>query len=36
MLVFLDSNVLVYAVDPRDKRKMRIAKEIVSSALRGH
>ena len=36
MLVFLDSNVLVYAVDPRDKRKMRIAKDIVSSALRGH
>ena len=36
MLVFLDSNVLVYAVDPRDKRKMRIAKDIVSSALRGY
>lgn len=36
MLVFLDSNVLVYAVDPRDKRKMRVAKDIVSSALRGY
>ena len=35
-LVFLDSNVLVYAVDPRDKRKMRVAKDIVSSALRGY
>ena len=36
MLVFLDSNVLVYAIDPRDKRKMVIAKDIVSSALRGY
>ena len=36
MLVFLDSNVLVYAVDPRDKRKMNIAKDIVASALRGY
>ena len=36
MLVFLDSNVLVYAVDPRDKRKMMVAKDIVSSALRGY
>ena len=36
MLVFLDSNVLVYAIDPRDKRKMGIAKDIVSSALRGY
>lgn len=36
MLTFLDSNVLVYAIDPRDKRKMMIAKNIVSSALRGY
>ena len=29
---FIDSNVLVYSVDPRDAVKQRIAKMIVMSA----
>ena len=29
---FIDSNVLVYAVDPRDARKQQVAKSIVKAA----
>lgn len=32
---FLDTNVLVYAYDPGDSRKQRIAQEIVKRALKG-
>ena len=31
-MTFLDTNVLIYAVDPRDMRKQQIAKSIVMSA----
>jgi len=32
---FLDTNVLVYAYDPGDRRKQRIAQELVKRALEG-
>lgn len=32
---FLDSNVLIYAYDPRDPRKQGIARELVEKALLG-
>jgi len=32
---FLDTNVLVYAYDPSDSRKHRIAQELVKRALKG-
>src|SRR5437879_11838552 len=32
---FLDSNVLVYAYDPSDKRKQRIAQGLVARAVAG-
>ena len=34
-MTFLDSNVIVYAVDPRDARKNRIAGELVDAAISG-
>ncbi len=34
-MTFLDSNVIVYAVDPRDGRKNRIAAELVEAAIGG-
>ena len=33
---FLDTNVLVYAYDPTDPRKQRIARDLVGKALAGH
>jgi len=32
---FIDTNVLVYAYDPSDERKQRIARDLVRSALNG-
>ena len=32
-MVFLDSNILVYAVDPRDARKHDLAAQIVDTAI---
>lgn len=32
-MVFLDSNILVYAVDPRDARKHELAAQIVDKAI---
>jgi predicted nucleic acid-binding protein len=34
-LDFLDTNILVYAYDPVDKRKQRIAQELLRAALTG-
>ena len=34
-LDFLDTNILVYAYDPTDKRKQRIARELLRAALTG-
>lgn len=32
---FLDSNILLYAYDPKDERKQRIARELLKKAVRG-
>ena len=32
---FLDSNVLIYSYDPRDRRKQKIAQNLVLGAIRG-
>ncbi len=34
-MIFLDTNVLVYAVDGRDSRKKRVAAELVEAAIEG-
>jgi predicted nucleic acid-binding protein len=34
-LDFLDTNILVYAYDPADKRKQRIAQDLLRAALTG-
>src|SRR5437016_6144086 len=34
MRVFFDTNVLVYAYDPRDPRKLQIAAELIAQGIR--
>ena len=33
---FLDTNILVYAYDPSDRRKQEVSKELLRKALAGH